>query len=115
MQYHMFFSSPNYAEPDVVVVYNNFSEMTTKGSFDIHSEISYRNMTNSRDTVLVLTDATEDLVKQGVKAVNAVQPVDQRVLPMKNKLRGWGLNRRISDTEGYDVNDKYYSVCLRRK
>ena len=111
----MFFSSPLYTDPDIVVVYGNSHEMLDNEDCDIHSEISYRNMTNSRDMVLVLTDATEDLVKQGVKAVNAVQPVDQLVLPMKNKLRGWGSNRDITDKEGDDVNDRYYFVCLRRR
>ena len=75
MFYHMFFSSPMYTEPDVVVVYGNSYEMLNNEEGDIHSEISYRNMTYSRDTVLVLTDSTEDLVKKGVRAVNAVRPV----------------------------------------
>ena len=111
----MFFSSPLYTDPDILVVYGNSYEMLNNEECDVHSKISYRNMTNSRDMMLVLTDATEDLVKQGVKAVNAVRPVDQLVLPMKNKLRGWGSNRSIADTEDNDINDKYYFACLKRK
>ena len=82
----MLFSSPEYTEPDVVVIYGNEHEMSTSGKDVIHSEISYRNMTHSRDTVLVLMDATKDLVIQGIKAVKAVQSVDNLVKPQPNAL-----------------------------
>ena len=62
MFYHMFFSSPEYTEPDVVVVFGNSSEMLAREEDALHNEISYRNMTSCMDTLLVLTDATEDLV-----------------------------------------------------
>ena len=74
----MFFSSPDYTEPDVVVVYGNTHTMSTgSGDATIHSEISYRNMTFSQDTVLVLMDVTKELLKQGVRTVNEARPVDQ--------------------------------------
>ena len=93
MLYHMFFSSPEYTEPDIVVVYDNTQEMSS-GSEEaeaIHSEISYCNMTYSPDTVLVLMDATKDLLNQGVRAVNAVRPVEILVSPKRNPI-GKGLN-----------------------
>ena len=84
MQYHMFFSSPEYTEPNVVVVYGNTQYMSSGNEeVDIHSEISYRNMTYSRDTILILMDVTKDLLMKGVRAVNAARPVDQVVLPTK--------------------------------
>ena len=110
MLYHMFFSSPQYTEPDVVVVYGNTHEMLpSRNSEDIHSTISYRNMTYSRDSILVLTDETEDLVRQGAKTVNAAQPVEQFGPPKMNILRGNGSNRT-----GQDYNEKCYFTCLRR-
>ena len=115
MHYHMFFSSQKYTDPDVVVIYGNSHEMLSDDMEGTHSEISYRNMTSSRDTVLVIMDATEDLVKKSVNAVNAIRPVEQIVAPRINKLRGWGSNRKKLEIEGSDVNDKYYFSCLMRK
>ena len=93
MPYHMFFSSPEYTEPNVVEVYGNEHEMSSRDDDCIHKEISYRNMTHSKDTVLVLLDATKDLVIQGVKDVNAVQSVDELVQPQMNPLKGFSSNR----------------------
>ena len=114
--YHMFFSSLEYTEPDVVVVYGNKQEMSMASEEDvIHSRISYRNMLYSRDTVLVLTDVTKDLVKQGIKAVSDAQPVVQLVAPKINPLRGFSSNRAHIDSENVTINDKHYFTCLRRK
>ena len=51
---------------------------------DIQSELSYRNMTCKKETVLVLMDSDMHLLKQGVKAVNAAQPVTELVPPQEN-------------------------------
>ena len=59
-------------------------EMLSSSGNDIHSEISYRNMIYNKKTVLVLMDESKDLVDQGVKAVNEVQPVVQLVETMEN-------------------------------
>ncbi|CAL4094918.1 unnamed protein product [Meganyctiphanes norvegica] len=115
MQYHMYFSSQEYTEPDVVVIFGTTYEMSASVDDYVHSEISYRNMTYSRDTVLILTDATEELVKQGACAVNSAQPVDQLVLPQINPLRGSSLNRAELGAETCIINEKYYFTCLRRK
>ena len=40
----------------------------------------------SKYTLLVLTDETEDQLHLGIRTVNAAQPVDQLVPPMKNEL-----------------------------
>ena len=113
--YHMFFSSPEYTEPDVVVVYGNTQEMSASEEAVIHSPISYSNMIYSRDTVLVLTDVTKDLVKQGFQAVNDAQPVLQLVAPMINPLRGFSSNRADIDSDTAVINEKHYFTCLRRK
>ena len=88
MPYHMFFSSPEYTEPDVVVVYGNEYEMSTSDEDCIHSKLSYRNMTHCKGTVLVLMDATKSQVIQGAKAVNAIQPVNELVPPQITPLKG---------------------------
>ena len=89
--------------------------MSAIGDDVIHSEISYRNMTHSRDTVLVLMDATKDLVTLGVKAVKAVQPVDELVPPQCNPLKGPSTNRADIDTDSNIINEKSYFACLRKK
>ena len=94
----MYFSSPDYIEPDVVVVYGNKKTMSTaSGDVTIHSEISYRNMTFRPDTVPVLMDVNKDLLKQGVRTVNAARPVDQLL-----------AHRRIP-------RGTSYFTCLRQK
>ena len=115
MLYHMYFSSLEYSKPDVVVVYGNSQEMSLSEDSDIHSNLSYSNMTHSPVTVLVLTDTQKDLLKQGVRAVNAARPVTQIVPPQQNLLMGYNSN--LSDVDsGYGVShDRYHFTCLKRK
>ena len=54
--YHMFFSSEEYTEPDVVIIYDVAYEMSTTEDDQVHSKISYSNMTYSKDAVLILTE-----------------------------------------------------------
>ena len=116
MLYHMFFSLPEFTEPDVVVVYGNTQDMSASSKEDvIHSNISYRNMTYSPDTVLILTDVTQNLVNQGVRAVNAARCVDQLVLSQMNPLRGFSSDRADLDSNTAISNDKSYFTCLKRK
>ncbi|CAL4147541.1 unnamed protein product [Meganyctiphanes norvegica] len=130
MHYHMYFSSEEYIEPDIVVVYGNTYEMSPSlssghQSDDIHSEISYRNMLHSYDTILILMDQTMELVKRGVKIVNAARPVEQLVAPMVNPLRGGSSNEsplnehRGSEWDSEMADSKeietYHFTCLRRQ
>ena len=114
MQYHMFFSSQEYTEPNVVVVYGNTHEMS-ENEDEVHSQISYRNMTYSKNTVLVLTDVTKGLVMKGVRAVNTACSVDQLVSPRINALRGFSSTRTDIDSDTATINEKQYFTCLRRK
>ena len=41
MLYHMFFSSPQYTEPDIIVIYGNTFEMSISNN-DINTKISYQ-------------------------------------------------------------------------
>ena len=52
-------------------------EYQTNENNMIHSEISFSNMIHSNDTVLVITDNSEDQLKPRIKYVNTVQPIDQ--------------------------------------
>ena len=111
----MFYSSPEYTDPDVVVVYGNNQEMAIAEKGKIHSEISYRNMTYNQGTILVLTDVSRDLVKQGVRAVNTTRPVGQLVSTQINPLRGFSSNRADLDSDVTIVNERNYFTCLKRK
>ena len=104
-----------YTEPNVVVVFGNTQEMSESEEALIHSPISYSNMIYSRDTVLVLTDITKDLVKQGIQTVNDVQPVVQLMAPMINPLRGFSSNRADIDSNTATINEKRYFTCLKRQ
>lgn len=111
----MFFSSPEYTDPDVVVVYGNEREMSLTEDDCIHRDISYRNMTHSRDTVLVVMDATKNRLVQGGKSVKAVQVVDQLVPIHMNPLRGFSSNRADVESDSDIMNEKYYFTCFRRR
>ena len=118
MLYHMYFSSAEYTDPDIVVIYGINDEMPGSSSDEddaIHSEISYSNMTSSPDTVLVLMDETKELVKQGVRFLNTARPVDQLVPIQMNLFRGFTSKRADIDSESAIVNEKCYFTCLRRK
>ena len=115
MPYHMFFSYPEYTEPDIVVVYGNDFEMPSTEGDCIHKELSYGNMTHSQDTVLVLMDATKEQVIHGVKAVKDVRSVDQLIAPKMNPLRGPSSNRAEVEADSDIINDKSFFTCLRRK
>ena len=115
MYYHMYFSSPEYIEPDVVVVYDNSYEMSISDKDDINSQISYRNMTYSYDTVLVLMDSTEELVMQGLKAASAARPVCQLVSPQINPFRTFGSIRAEMNSNPAVINDKHYFTCMKGK
>ena len=115
MPYHMFFSLPEYTEPDVVVIYGNDFEMSSTDDDCIHRDISYRNMTHSCDTVLVLMDTTKDQVIQGIKAVSAVRSVDQLVPPKMNPFRGPSSNRAEVESDFDIINEKSFFTCLRKK
>ena len=71
----MYFSSEEYTKPDIVVIYDIVLEMgyQTDENNIIHSEISFSNMIHSSDTVLVITDNSEDQLKLRVNYVNAVE------------------------------------------
>ena len=59
----MLFSSDQYTEPDVVVVYGNTEEMNIGKENDIHTEISYHNMVYNPESVLVLADVTKEMLR----------------------------------------------------
>ena len=116
MLYHMYFSSPEYTEPDVVVVYGNSKEMSlADDDADIHSKLSYSNMTYCSESVLVLMDTQKELLKQGVRAVNAARPVNQIVPPQKNHCMAYNSNLSDMDSGTAVSHDRYHFTCLRRK
>ncbi|CAL4120937.1 unnamed protein product [Meganyctiphanes norvegica] len=116
MYYHMYFSSADYTDPDVVVVYDNTSEMSASEEDDIHSKMSYRNMTLSKNTILVLMDATKDLVSRGIRAVNAARLVDQQVFHHIDPIMGLNSNQVALDFENeMSWTKKKYYTCLKRK
>ena len=115
MMYHMYFSSPEYTDPDVVVIFGNTNEMSSSGDGDIHSKISYRNMTYSTDTVLVIMDTSMKMVMQGVENVNSARPVEELVSPRSNPLKGFSSNRAKIESDSLIINERSNFACLRRR
>ena len=108
----MFFSTSEYSEPEIVVVYDNNYEMSRDQEDDINNELSYRNMTYSPDTILVLMDESQELVNKGVMVVNTARPVEQLVSSMLNIVI-----EKLSKLTGSNnaMIDKYYFTCLTSK
>ena len=111
-----FFSSAQYTLfSDVLVVFGNEHEMSGTGEDCIHAKISYRNITHSRDTVLVLMDATKDRVIHGITAVNVAQSVEQLVSLQVHSLRGFSSNRADVCSDSFIMNEKLYFSCPWKK
>ena len=115
MMYHMYFSSPEYTDPDVVVIFGNTNEMSSSGDGDIHSKISYRNMTYNTGTVLVIMDTSMKMVIQGVENVNNARPVEELVSPRSNPLKGFSSNRAKIESDSLIINERSNFACLRRR
>ena len=71
-------------------------------------------MTYSPNTVLFLTDATIDLLVQGYRAVNALQPVEMVVPIQFNELSGFSTNLSGRETGSAIDHERIYLTCLRR-
>ncbi|CAL4075097.1 unnamed protein product [Meganyctiphanes norvegica] len=93
--YHMFFSSDAYTEPDVVAVFGNISPhlMYTEEEQE-HPKISFRNMTYSNDTLLILTDASFLLLMEGIQHVCDANSSLEMVLPPKRNPMCGSLGAR---------------------
>ena len=72
-------------------------------------------MTYNPNTVLLLTDATIDLLIQGFRAVNAVQPVEMVVPIQSNELSGFSTSLAGWETGSAIDHERLYLTCLRRK
>ena len=70
---------------------------------------------NPAYTVLVLTDVTKEKLRQGVRALNAAQPVQQLVSPLNNPLKGFSSHRADINSDVAIINERTYITCLRRK
>ncbi|CAL4216126.1 unnamed protein product [Meganyctiphanes norvegica] len=88
MHYHEYFSIDDYNEPDVVVVFNIEQELgqkkTKKDVDEAHSFTSQRNMTYSKDTVVILTTGVEELLEPCVKSFQDARSVKILVPVQKN-------------------------------
>lgn len=112
--YHMFFSSDEYTEPDVVAVFGNLTSdvMYTEEEKE-HPKISYRNMTYSKDTLLILTDPILPALNDGLQYVVDACPKLEIVLPpTKNPMSG---SLGFRGLEQFPVlNFKKFVCCLRK-
>lgn len=115
MMYHEFFSSPQFVEPDVLVIFGNKQEMLENDDeYTHHSLKSYGSMTDNDNTLLILTDSTEDLVMDGIKSINGDQanghfdPIQTDELGTVNSL---GI---VNEHESGSLNEIRYFACLKK-
>ncbi|CAL4157701.1 unnamed protein product [Meganyctiphanes norvegica] len=111
--YHMFFSSDEYTEPDVVAVFGHISPaiMYTEDELE-HPMMSYRNMTYSNDTLLILTDAALPSLLMGVHHVSTARSTLKQVLPPQGNPMAGLLGIRGIDFLPI-MNFKNFFCCLR--
>ncbi|CAL4153130.1 unnamed protein product, partial [Meganyctiphanes norvegica] len=119
MHYHMYFSSDAYTEPDVVIVHAyDEAHFAMKNALlvqegDVHAITSYRNMTYSQDTLVVLTNCIKQDLEDGIKDINKARSIDV-VMPIReNPLCGISTIRNNSSLALSNINA--YITCLRKK
>lgn len=111
--YHTFFSSKEYTVPDVVAVFGNIlpTIMYTEEKQE-HQELSYQKMTNSDDTLIILTDMEESILNKGIEYVCQSCPSLELLMPpVINPMAG---SLGLHGTERTPIfNHKKYVCCLR--
>ncbi|CAL4068105.1 unnamed protein product [Meganyctiphanes norvegica] len=110
--YHMYFSSMEYSEPDVIAVFNN-KEMSQNEDDNVHAITSYRNMTYDEDTLIILTDSDCDELKEGIRVINEARPVDVIMPAQNNPFRGFSSVRGPISKPIINVRD--FMACIRRR
>ncbi|CAL4155029.1 unnamed protein product [Meganyctiphanes norvegica] len=113
--YHMYFSSLEYSEPDVIAVFNIKQMNKYKISSDDYADDvnSYQNMTYEEGTLIVLTGLDYEEVKEGIKEINEARPVDVVMSTRRNLFKGSRIVR--SDEQRCILNTRAYMACIRRK
>ena len=108
MKYHMYCSSETYTTPDIVVVYGNTQSMPVSEKETLHTEISYRNMIHNPNTIVILMDATKELVEQGINTISTIHPLEVLLETQINPFRKCTADPTMA-------NDKFYVASLRKK
>ncbi|CAL4086230.1 unnamed protein product, partial [Meganyctiphanes norvegica] len=117
IHYHEYFSSDDYIHPDVVAVFDIDNELmiscnpspakepniVCKGvekriQTDFYNEkaarfTSTRNMTYSKDTIVLLTDSTEDNFERLMKSFHNARPIKVLLPVQKNPFCGFSTKR----------------------
>ncbi|CAL4227774.1 unnamed protein product, partial [Meganyctiphanes norvegica] len=117
IHYHMFFSSDYYETPDVVAVYSGLNCLPTdEPEEEIHTIMSYKNMTYSKETLVIITDFMEPDLKCSLSAVLEGRNDLLLETPIqKNPYHG--LKDKIApnyDNELFLFNDRLYMAAVRR-
>ncbi|CAL4059330.1 unnamed protein product, partial [Meganyctiphanes norvegica] len=117
MHYHMFFSSDDYKKPDVVAVFSGKNCLSVdEPEEEVHTITSYRNMTYSKDTIVIMTDYLEaDLNRSLSVLCDAREDVLVETPTQMNPYYGFKDKRaHNSDNKIYISNDRHYVAALRR-
>ncbi|CAL4060329.1 unnamed protein product [Meganyctiphanes norvegica] len=127
IHYHEYFSSDDYVQPDVVAVFDIHNELkiSCKPSPAEESEIqtkfynenanrftSQLNMTNSKDTIVLLTNPTEETFGPLLKSFYDARPVEVLLPVQKNPFCVFSTLRGEFDST-YSVMD--YVCAIQRK
>ncbi|CAL4142712.1 unnamed protein product, partial [Meganyctiphanes norvegica] len=114
--YHMYFSSLEYSEPDVIAVFGIKHMYEYKTSSDEYADDvnSYQNMTYEEGTLIVLTGHTYEEVKEGIQKINEARPVDVVMSSRRNLFKGSRIVRNSWGKKGIH-NARAYMSCIKRK
>ncbi|CAL4180521.1 unnamed protein product, partial [Meganyctiphanes norvegica] len=130
MQYHEYFSSDDYVQPDVVAVFNIMDELystcrqKSSGGYKpaclscinyMHTErnigkandfTSQRDMTYNKHTIVILTSCEEESLKACIQKFNASRPIKLLLPVQENPVRGFSTVRKLQM-----VNINHYICC----
>jgi len=114
MHYHMYFSSENYIEPDIVAIYDVKHEMMDNLDEDSDSNCfdSINSMTYDRETLLVLVDSSKNNLKDTVDdlVLASHHQLDVILDPKPNKLAGFNSTRQFNNTP-----ETVHVACLKKE
>ncbi|CAL4161431.1 unnamed protein product, partial [Meganyctiphanes norvegica] len=115
--YHMYFSSEDYIEPDVVAIFGYNKKLLDSKSVDkedVNELTSLRNMTYNKDTLLIVTDHEDLWLKLATSEINNARPIDILLPIFINPLKAEGHIENMKK-HGKRFNILRYLTCVQKK
>ncbi|CAL4112172.1 unnamed protein product [Meganyctiphanes norvegica] len=115
--YHMYFSSDDYVEPDVVAIVGYNKKLLDTKSIekdDVNELTSRRNMTYNKDTLVIATDYEIFCLDTAIEEMNNARPINVLMPVTENPLHAEGHFDSMR-VHGKRYNLLKYLTCMQRK